>query len=298
MEVEERVCLGLVDRKQERDVFEQMREAYAALAFTAAAMACLSVVAAFSYGGKRFEEHFADFCERFGIEDMYSGGFYPFPDKETFWAWWSRSIWLNRYACPVGKAYEDLAAVLQGRDYFVLTTNADHQFQRAGIEKAGLFYMQGDYGLFQCSRPCHQETYDNRDMVERMVREQKDMRVPSELLPRCPRCGEPLVPNLRIDDSFVEDEGWHAAQKRYEKFLADRRKSRIVLLEIGVGGNTPAIIKFPFWRMAQKNREATYVQLNLGEVIAPKTLEGCTILVDGDAAKMVAVLKEKLARHA
>ena len=152
VEMEERVCLGLVDRKRERDVFEQTREAYAALAFAAAAMACLSVVAAFSYGGKRFEEHFADFCECFGIEDMYSGGFYPFLDKETSWAWWSRMIWMNRYACPVGKAYEDLAAVLRGRDCFVLTTNVDHQFQRAGIDKARLFYMQGDYGLFQCSR--------------------------------------------------------------------------------------------------------------------------------------------------
>ena len=173
--------------------------------------------------------------------------------------------------------------------------NVDHQFRRVGIDKARLFYMQGDYGLFQCSRPCHQKTYDNKDMAELMVREQKDMRIPSELLPRCPRCAEPLVPNLRIDDSFVEEEGWHAAQKRYEKFLADHRKSRIVLLEIGVGGNTPAIIKFPFWRMVQENRKATYVQLNLGEVIAPKTLEGRTILVDGDAAKMIAALKEKLA---
>lgn len=146
----------------------------------------LSTAAGFSYGGKRFEEHFADFHERFGIEDMYTGGFYPFPDKETLWAWWSRSIWLNRYACPVGEAYKDLAALLQGRDYFVLTTNVDHQFQRAGIEKERLFYTQGDYGLFQCSVPCHQETYDNKDMVEAMVREQKDMRVPSELVPRCP----------------------------------------------------------------------------------------------------------------
>lgn len=154
----------------------------------------LSTAAGFSYGGKRFEEHFADFHERFGIEDMYTGGFYPFPDKETLWAWWSRMIWVNRYACPVGEAYKDLAALLQGRDYFVLTTNVDHQFQRAGIEKERLFYTQGDYGLFQCSVPCHQETYDNKDMVERMVREQKDMRVPSGLVPRCSRCGEPLFP--------------------------------------------------------------------------------------------------------
>lgn len=255
----------------------------------------LSVAAGFSYGGERFEEHFSDFKSRFGIQDMYSGGFYPFPDEEAYWAWWSRMIWLNRYACPVGEAYRDLVALLQGRDYFVLTTNVDHQFQRAGIEKERLFYTQGDYGLFQCSAPCHKETYDNRDMVEAMVKEQKDMRIPSALIPRCPHCGEPLVPNLRSDDTFVEDRGWHAAQKRYEKFLKAHRKGKVVLLEIGVGGNTPAIIKFPFWRMAQENRNATYVQLNLGEVIAPRALEDQTILVDGDAAKMLSVLRERLA---
>ena len=254
----------------------------------------LSTAAGFSYGGKRFEEHFADFHERFGIEEMYTGGFYPFPDKETLWAWWSRSIWLNRYACPVGEAYKDLAALLQGRDYFVLTTNVDHQFQRAGIEKERLFYTQGDYGLFQCSVPCHQETYDNKDMVEAMVREQKDMRVPSELVPRCPRCGEPLVPHLRCDDTFVEDAGWHAATERYDKFLKDHRRDRVVLLEIGVGGNTPSIIKFPFWRMALRNRHATYVQLNAGEVFAPAELAERAILVDGDAAKMLSTLRETL----
>ncbi|MGN0072151.1 MAG: SIR2 family NAD-dependent protein deacylase [Atopobiaceae bacterium] len=255
----------------------------------------LSVAAGFSYDGERFESSFADFKARFGIEDMYTGGFYPFLDKETYWAWWSRMIWVNRYACPVGKAYQDLVALLEGCDYFVLTTNVDHQFQRAGIDKARLFYTQGDYGLFQCSVPCRQVTYDNRDMVEAMVREQKHQRIPSDLLPRCPRCGEPLVPNLRSDDRFVEDRGWHEAARRYEKFLKKHRKGRTVLLEIGVGGNTPSIIKFPFWRMAQENRDATYVQLNFGEVIAPRALEKQAILVDGDAAKMLAALREKLA---
>ena len=255
----------------------------------------LSVAAGFSYDGDRFESSFADFQERFGIEDMYTGGFYPFPDKETYWAWWSRMIWVNRYACPVGKAYQDLVALLQGRDYFVLTTNVDHQFQRAGIDEARLFYTQGDYGLFQCSVPCHQETYDNKDMVEAMVREQKHQRIPSDLLPRCPRCGEPLVPNLRSGDSFVEDAGWHAAAERYDRFLKDHRRGRTVLLEIGVGGNTPSIIKFPFWRMALRNRHATYVQLNAGEVFAPTELAERAVLVDGDAAKMLSALKKKLA---
>ena len=174
----------------------------------------LSTAAGFHYSGPRFEKDFADFRDRFGITDMYAGGFYPFPDDETRWAWWSRMIWVNRYACPVGRPYQDLVRMLRGREYFVLTTNVDHQFQRAGIDRSRLFYTQGDYGLLQCPEPCHQATYDNEDLVRLMVRDQRDMRVPSELVPRCPRCGRVMVPNLRCDDTFVEDEGWHAAAER------------------------------------------------------------------------------------
>ena len=266
----------------------------AADAVLVGAGAGLSTAAGFSYAGKRFDDNFADFRDAYGITDMYAGGFYPFPDQETYWAWWSRMILLNRYDCPVGQPYLDLTHVLDGRDYFVLTTNVDHQFQRAGIDRDRLFYTQGDYGLFQCSRPCHQKTYDNEEQVRRMAERQRDLRIPSELVPRCPRCGEPMVPNLRCDDTFVEDEGWHAAAKRYDDFLREHRHDRIVLLEVGVGGNTPGIIKYPFWRMAAQNRNATYVQLNRGEVLAPAELGEKSVILDCDAAQALSSVRERL----
>ncbi|MGN0287446.1 MAG: SIR2 family NAD-dependent protein deacylase [Atopobiaceae bacterium] len=278
--------LECVDR-----IADAIKEADAVLV---GAGAGLSTAAGFSYAGRRFDDNFADFRDAYGITDMYSGGFYPFPDQETYWAWWSRMIWLNRYDCPVGQPYLDLAHMLEGRDYFVLTTNVDHQFQRAGIDHDRLFYTQGDYGLLQCSKPCHQKTYDNEDLMRRMAQEQRNMRVSSDLLPRCPRCGEPMVPNLRSDDAFVEDEGWHVAARRYDEFLRKHRHDRVVLLEVGVGGNTPVIIKYPFWRLTNQNRHATYVQLNKGEVLAPSQLDQRSILLDADAAKALSAVRERL----
>ena len=181
--------LECVDR-----IADAIREADAILV---GAGAGLSTAAGFAYAGKRFDDNFADFRDAYGITDMYTGGFYPFPDEESLWAWWSRSILLNRYDCPVGQPYLDLLNMLRGREYFVLTTNVDHQFQRAGIDHDRLFYTQGDYGLFQCSKPCHQATYDNEELVRQMAERQSDLRVPSELVPHCPRCGAPMALNLR-----------------------------------------------------------------------------------------------------
>lgn len=272
-------------------VADAIREADAVLV---GAGAGLSTAAGFAYAGKRFDDNFADFRDVYGITDMYSGGFYPFPDEESLWAWWSRSILLNRYDCPVGQPYLDLLHMLRGREYFVLTTNVDHQFQRAGIDHDRLFYTQGDYGLFQCSKPCHQATYDNEELVRQMAERQSDLRVPSELVPHCPRCGAPMALNLRCDDTFVEDAGWHAAAKRYDDFLREHRHDRIVLLGVGVGGNTPGIIKYPFWRMAAQNRHATYVQLNRGEVLAPAELGEKSVILDCDAAEALAAVRERL----
>lgn len=242
----------------------------------------LSAAAGFSYSGKRFDENFADFRDRFGITDMYSGGFHPFPDLETYWAWWSRAILLNRYEAGVGKPYLDLLRILEGRDYFVLTTNVDHQFQLAGFDKARLFYTQGDYGLFQCSRNCAGETYDNERQVREMAELQKDQRVPSELVPRCPRCGAPMVPNLRIDGSFCEDRGWHEAAARYRAFCEAHSGDRILYLELGVGDNTPVIIKYPFWNAVAQNGRAAYACVNIGGACAPAAIAGRSILVDDD----------------
>ena len=251
----------------------------------------LSTSAGLTYSGERFLKYFSDFHEKYGITDIYSGGFYPFSSLEEYWAWWSRHIYYNRYNLTPGKPYADLLALVRDRHYFVLTTNVDHQFQLAGFDKALLFYTQGDYGLWQCSKPCHQATYDNEAAVRRMIAEQADMRVPAELIPRCPRCGRPMTMNLRCDDTFVQDEGWYTAARRYEDFLQLHRNSRILLLELGVGGNTPGIIKVPFLRMTAQNPKATYACLNLGEAFTMSGLEEQSILFDADIGKVLGDLR-------
>ena len=206
----------------------------------------LSTSAGFTYDGERFEKFFSDLAAKYGIRDMYSGGFYPFPSREEFWAYWSRYIYINRYMDAPKPVYETLLRLASDKDYFVITTNVDHCFQKAGFDKKRLFYTQGDYGLFQCSEPCCQETFDNETAIREMVKRQENMRVPAELLPVCPHCGRPMTMNLRADDSFVEDEGWHRAAERYENFLRTRAGGKLLFLELGVGYNTPVIIKYPF----------------------------------------------------
>ena len=252
----------------------------------------LSTSAGLTYGGERFLKYFSDFHEKYGITDMYSGGFYPFSSLEEYWAWWSRHIYYNRYDVTLGKPYADLLDLVKDKNYFILTTNVDHQFQLAGFDKARLFYTQGDYGLWQCSEPCHQVTYDNEATVRRMVAEQADMRVPTELIPRCPKCGRPMTMNLRCDDRFAEDEGWHRAAERYESFLRARRGQKLLFLELGVGYNTPVIIKYPFWRMTAANPRAVYACLNLGQAAAPREIQKQSICIDGDIGAVLAGLGE------
>ena len=213
---------------------------------------------------------------------MYSGGFYPYPSLEEHWAYWSRFIWYNRYTPAPKDTYRVLLDLVHEKDYFAITTNVDHQFQLTGFDKDRLFYTQGDYGLWQCSRPCHAKTYDNYAVVKQMVELQQDMRVPTELVPRCPRCGEPMNMNLRADDTFVEDAGWHEAAGRYHDYLLEHRHGKVLYLELGVGGNTPGIIKYPFWQYTAKNRRATYACLNLGQAFAPREIADRSILVDAD----------------
>ena len=243
----------------------------------------LSTSAGFVYTGERFEKYFSDFAARYGFRDMYSGGFYPFASPEEFWAYWSRYIFINRYQDAPKPVYEELLALIKEKNYFVITTNVDHCFQKAGFDKQRLFYTQGDYGLFQCSGPCRQETYDNESVIRQMMERQENMRVPSELLPVCPHCGRPLTMNLRSDDKFVEDEGWHAAAARYEEFLRTRQDGRrILFLELGVGYNTPVIIKYPFWKMTAANPEAVYACVNYGQAYCPEEIAERSVCIDGD----------------
>ena len=252
----------------------------------------VSASAGLTYSGERFERYFSDFHQRYGITDMYSGGFYPYDTLEEYWAWWSRHIFYNRYADAPVPVYQVLLSLVKNKDYFVLTTNVDHQFQKAGFDKQRLFYTQGDYGLWQCSKACHNKTYDNESSVRRMVEQQQDMKIPSELIPHCPVCGAPMIMNLRCDDTFVQDEGWYAAAERYSDFVKQHRSGKILYLELGVGNNTPAIIKYPFWRMTLQNPNAIYASINLENMMIPQ-IENQSILINMDIASAVKRLSQK-----
>lgn len=248
----------------------------------------LSTSAGFTYDGERFRKYFADFEAKYGFHDMYSGGFYPYATPEEHWAYWSRYILINRYTDAPKPVYENLLRLVRDKDYFVITTNVDHCFQKAGFDKKRLFYTQGDYGLFQCGEPCCRETWDNEAVIRQMVAEQKDMKIPSALVPRCPHCGKPLTMNLRADDSFVEDEGWHEAAGQYANFLRTREGQKILFLELGVGYNTPVIIKYPFWQMTAINPRATYACINRGEVFCPAEIADRAVCIDGDIGDILA----------
>ena len=252
----------------------------------------MSTSAGFSYSGERFQQYFSDFEAKYGFHDMYSGGFYPYDTLEEYWAWWSRMILVNRYEAGVGKPYQDLLELVKDKDYFVITTNVDHQFQLAGFDKKRLFYTQGDYGLWQCSKPCHQKTYDNEEAVRQMVARQKAGKIPSQLIPRCPVCGAPMTMNLRCDMTFVQDDGWHAASGRYEDFLRRHEGMHLLLLELGVGANTPVIIKYPFWQMTAKNPKAVYACVNFGEAICPREIAEQSICLDRDIKTALGDLRQ------
>lgn len=268
----------------------------------------LSTSAGFTYSGERFEKYFSDFIKEYGIRDMYSGGFYPFPNDEIRWAWWARHIYFNRYVKAPKPVYDKLFSLLKDKDYFVITTNVDHQFQNAGFDKKRLFYTQGDYGLFQSVNPQIQKTYDNEEWVMKAMEAQgfvKDengvfsipesgeilMRIPVELIPKCPDDGSDMTTNLRVDSSFVEDEGWYAAAEKYSEFLENHKNMHVLFLELGVGANTPVIMKYPFWYMAMENKKAVYACVNYQEAFCPNELEERSICIDGDIGDVLKEIK-------
>lgn len=270
------------------DKLERLKkEIETADAIVIGAGAGLSTAAGFTYSGERLQRYFSDFVEKYDFSDMYSGGFYPFSTPEEQWAYWSRYIYINRYMDVDNGTYRLLFELMKDKDYFVITTNVDHQFQKAGFDKHRLFYTQGDYGLWQCSVPCHQKTYDNEETVKAMFEQQKNMRVPSELIPHCPVCGKPMRMNLRADDTFVEDDGWHMAAERYNEFLRRHKGLHILFLELGVGMNTPAIIKYPFWKMTYANPNAVYACLNFGEAYVPDEIAKQSICINADIHKVL-----------
>ncbi len=291
------------DKDKNKDEIEVLRHALdTADAVVIGAGSGLSTAAGFTYSGERFQKYFADFIEMYHFKDMYSGGFYPFSSLEEHWAYWSRYIYINRYMDAPKPVYEELFRLVKDKDYFVLTTNVDHCFQKAGFDKERLFYTQGDYGLFQCSKPCRQETFDNEEAVRRMAEAQgyqiapggslilpetPSMRIPAELVPRCPHCGRPMTMNLRSDGTFVEDEGWHSAAKRYETFMENHRGQKVVFLELGVGYNTPGIIKYNFWQYAYNWQHAFYACINKGQAQVPTEIKEKSVGIDGDIGEVL-----------
>lgn len=267
----------------------------------------LSTSAGFIYSGERFEKYFFDLAEKYPFTDMYSGGFYPFQKREEFWAFWSRNIWVNRYMNASIPVYEALLSLIENKDYFVLTTNVDHCFQKAGFDKKRLFYTQGDYGLFQCSQPCHNKTYENENVIREMIlaqgweigaenelvlREgvQLRMKIPAELMPICPVCGRPMTMNLRTDEKFVEDEGWHQAAERYQQFL-QTHEGKVLFLELGVGDNTPAIIKYPFWKMTLQNPNSIYACVNYDMDNCPREISERSICLNGNIGDVIKAIQ-------
>ena len=300
------VYYGSRDRNAEID--RLMKEIETADAIIIGAGAGLSTSAGLTYSGERFMRYFSDFAAKFGIEDMYSGGFYPFPDSETRWAWWARHIYYNRYIDAPKPVYKDLLDLVKDKDYFVITTNVDHQFQKAGFGKTRLFYTQGDYGLFQIVDGRDGRTYDNEEWVMKAMEAQgfiKDeagvfqkpadgrlsMRIPSDMIPRSPD-GIAITMNLRADDTFVQDEGWYEASAKYARFLKEHEKGHVLYLELGVGANTPVIIKFPFWTMVSDNPDSVYACLNYREAYAPKQITEQSIIIDGDIGEVLSALKK------
>lgn len=275
-----------------KSIVEQLKEYIdEAEAIVIGAGAGLSSAAGFEYGGETFKKHFSDIHRKYGYTDMYSAGFHPYKTSEEKWGFWARNIYLNRYKDGVKPLYQKLREIFENKNYFVITTNVDHQFQLAGFRKARLFYTQGDYGLFQCSNPCYPKTYDNKEAICKMLAHLKDGRIPADLVPHCPICGAEMTTNLRIDDRFVEDDGWHAAQERYRDFLRENRDGRILFLELGVGFNTPGIIKYPFWKMTYRNPKAIYACINMGEAFAPREIAKQSVCVDGDIGAVLEKLK-------
>lgn len=267
---------------------EQIRQADAVLI---GAGSGLSTAAGLTYSGSRFEQYFAEYIDRYRMIDMYSAGFYPFQTQAEKWAYWSRHIYYNRYQPSAMDLYLELYNLVKDRCHFVLTTNVDHQFIKAGFSKEQLFATQGDYGLFQCKQACHKKLYDNETEVRAMINHQKDCKIPEFLIPRCPVCGGEMEVNLRCDQFFVEDESWYRAANRYQDFLDHYKHKKLLFLELGVGMNTPGIIKYPFWQMTHQWKQAKYICLNYGEAWAPADIKEKAICIDGDLKELLAELK-------
>ena len=305
---------------------EQLRSAIdEADAVIVGAGAGLSTSAGFTYSGQRFDRYFGDFAVKYGFTDMYSGGFYPYRKLTEMWGFWCRNIYVNRYMDPPKNTYSKLLDILKGKDFFVITTNVDHCFQKAGIDKSRLFYTQGDYGLWQCQSGRIKKTYDNEEQVKKMLlaegfrfehasldyhddwgelippadrsgrTEWSSLKteIPADMLPVCPDDGSPMKMNLRADETFVEDEGWHEASRRYFEFIEAHKTKKVLFLDLGSGGNTPVIFKIPFMRWTMDWPNAIYATINKGEAFTAREIADKSIVIDSDIDNILEFIDEK-----
>lgn len=247
----------------------------------------LSTSAGFLYDGKRFEDNFKDYIKKYGFTDMYSAGFYNFPTLEEYWAYFSLYVYINRYDIEENKTYLNLYNIVKNKNYFVITTNVDGRFADSKFDKDKIFAVQGDFSLFQCSKPCRQETFYNEKYIREMIKYKKEMKIPTELIPKCPYCGENMSMNLRADSTFVQDKNWDKQKSKYENFLKNSNNSKILFLELGVGFNTPSIIKYNFWRMTLNNKKSVYASINLGECYSASDIEERSICIDTDISEVL-----------
>lgn len=256
-----------------------------------------STAAGIEYGGKRFTDNFAEFIKKYGghyMTDMYSAGFYPFPTEEAKWGYWSKHALINCIDIPALPFYKELYEIVKDKDYFVLTTNVDHQFYKAGFADERIFATQGDYSEIQCERACHQKVYNAEELFKKMDASRKDCLIPTELVPHCPVCGGKMTMHLRCDNYFVEDEKWHESADRYADFLEQNKDKKVVLLELGVGFNTPVIIRFPFEKLVRERDKYSLIRLNMNEAVIPESFKKRAVGIGGDMAEAVNDIKRML----
>lgn len=248
----------------------------------------MSAAAGFTYVGKRFTDAFPDFISKYRFFDMLQASLFEYEDLQEYWAFQSRFSLLNFFDQPVGQAYLNLRKIIKGKNYHIITTNADNAFYAAEYDMDKVFRIQGEYGLWQCVNHCHQQTYQNEALIREMVEKQSHMKVPKELVPYCPKCGAPLEVNKRtIEKGMVEDSHFHEQKHRYEQFINDNNGKKVLYLEIGVGHTTPQLIKQPFQQMTEDNEQALFVTMNQKDYFIPRNIRSRTIRLDKDIAEIL-----------
>ena len=253
----------------------------------------LSDAAGIHYIGDKFEHDFKDFIKKYGIKDLYTSSFYPFETEEERWAYWAKHIYFSYYERRHTKLYSELFSLVKDKNYFVITTNTDGQFINNGFDKEKVFEVQGSYSKLQCIKPCHNKLYDNEDIVNKMVKSiDKDLKIPSSLVPKCPVCNRNMSVNLRCDDTFVEDDNWYKMQNKYDEFVLENNDKNVLLLEFGIGFNTPGIIRFPFEKMTFMHDNFKLIRFNDKYAMVPNEIKERSISVTDDIGKIIDLIKE------